>query len=66
MDLIRRQVPTGTYCGGHHPEQIEYCYVLVDREEVLSSQSSPRCFLAGCPDNVPALAKEERDVRPTP
>ena len=62
--LNRRQVPTGTYCGGNHPEQIEYRYTLVDGVEILSGQSDPRCFRAGCPDNVAALAREQRRDRP--
>ena len=60
MDLIRRPVPTGTYCGGNHPEQIEYRYTLVNGEEIPHGQSRPRCFRAGCPDNQTALAKEQR------
>jgi hypothetical protein len=60
----QRQVPTGTYCGGHHPELIEYRYTLVDGVEVPSGQSGPRCFRAGCPDNVTALARERRRDRP--
>jgi hypothetical protein len=60
MDLIRRRVPTGTYCGGNHPEQIEYRYALVNGEEIPHGQSGPRCFRAGCPDNETALAKEQR------
>ena len=63
MDLIRRRVPTGTYCGGHHPEQIEYRYALVNGEEILHGQSGPRCFRAGCPDNETALAKEQRGAK---
>jgi hypothetical protein len=55
MQLNRRQVPTGTYCGGNHPKQIEYRYALVNGEEISDGQSSPRCFRAGCPDNVAAL-----------
>jgi hypothetical protein len=39
MDLIRRRVPTGTCCGGNHPEQIEYRYVLVNGEEIPHGQS---------------------------
>jgi hypothetical protein len=60
MQLNRRQVPTGTYCGGNHPEQIEYRYALVDGAEVPSGESGPRCFKAGCPDDVVALAREQR------
>jgi hypothetical protein len=62
--LNQRQVPTGTYCGGHHPELIEYRYKLVDGVEVPSGQSGPRCFRVGCPDNVTALARERRHDRP--
>jgi hypothetical protein len=61
---LNRRLPTGTYCGGNHPEQIEYRYTLVDDAEVPSGQSSPRCFRAGCPDNHSALAKEQRGGRP--
>jgi hypothetical protein len=64
MELNQRQVPTGTYCGGNHPQQIEYRYALVNGAEILSGQSDPRCFRAGCPDNVAALAKERRRDRP--
>ena len=60
----QRQVPTGTYCGGNHAEQIEYSYALVNGAEVPSGQSGPRCFRAGCPDNVTALARERRRDRP--
>ena len=60
MQLNRRQVPTGTYCGGNHPEQIEYRYALVNGEEVADGQSGPRCFRAGCPDNDAAMAREQR------
>ncbi len=60
MQLNQRQVPTGTYCGGNHPQQIEYNYELVDGEEVPHGQSGPRCFRTGCPDNARALAKEQR------
>jgi hypothetical protein len=64
MQLTPRQVPTGTFCGGNHPEQIEYRYARVNGAEVPSGQSSPRCFRAGCPDNAAALAKEQqRGVR---
>jgi hypothetical protein len=64
MQLNQRQVPTGTYCGGNHPEQIEYRYALVNGEEIAHGQSGPRCFRAGCPDNVTAMAKEQqRGVR---
>jgi len=66
MQLNRRQVPTGTYCGGNHPKQIEYRYALVNGAEVPSSQSAPRCFRPGCPDNAVALAREQRGGRPTP
>jgi hypothetical protein len=66
MQLNRRQVPTGTYCGGNHPEQIEYRYTLVGGAEVPSGQSDPRCFRDGCPDNAAALAKEQRRDHPTP
>ncbi|BBZ44329.1 hypothetical protein [Mycobacterium parmense] len=66
MHLNRRQVPTGTYCGGNHPEQIEYRYMLVDGEEIPEGESSRRCFRAGCPDNDRAVAKEERLKRPAP
>jgi hypothetical protein len=66
MQLNRRQVPTGTFCGGNHPEQIEYRYALVNGAEVPSSQSDPRCFRPGCPDNAMALAREQRGRRPTP
>ena len=65
MRLNRRQVPTGTYCGGNHPEQIEYRYELVNEAEVPSGESGPRCFRAGCPDNEAALAKEQRRGRST-
>jgi hypothetical protein len=58
MQLNRRQVPTGTYCGGNHPEQIEYRYTLENDEEIPRGQSGPRCFRAGCPDNEAARAKE--------
>jgi hypothetical protein len=58
MQLNRRQVPTGTYCGGNHPEQIEYRYTLENDEEIPHGQSGPRCFRAGCPDNEAARAKE--------
>jgi hypothetical protein len=64
MQLNRRQVPTGTYCGGNHAEQIEYSYALVNGAEVPSGQSGPRCFRAGCPDNEAAKAKEQRGGRP--
>ena len=60
MQLNPRRVPTGTYCGGNHPEQIEYRYELVNDAEVPSSQSGPRCFRAGCPDNDAAMAREQR------
>ena len=60
MQVNRRQVPTGTYCGGNHPEQIEYRYALVDGAEVPSGESGPRCFKAGCPDDAVALAREQR------
>jgi hypothetical protein len=30
MELIRRRIPTGTYCSANHPEEIEYRYLLVD------------------------------------
>jgi hypothetical protein len=60
MKLNRRQVPTGTYCGGNHPEQVEYSYALVNGAEVASGQSSRRCFRAGCPDNYSAMVKEQR------
>ena len=63
---LNRRLPTGTFCGGNHPEQIEYHYVLVDGVEVPDGQSGPRCFLPGCPDNVSALAREQRRGRPTP
>ncbi|MGA8250573.1 MAG: hypothetical protein WB989_07885 [Mycobacterium sp.] len=66
MQLIQRQVPTGTFCGGNHPEQIEYLYSLVNGAEVPSSQSDSRCFRPGCPDNAVALAREQRGGRPTP
>jgi hypothetical protein len=62
MELIRRRVLTGTYCGGHHPEQIEYRCTLVDGVEIPHGQSGPRCFRAGCPDNEVALAKEQRAI----
>lgn len=62
MQLYQRQVPTGKYCGGNHPQQIEYHYALVDGQEVPHGQSSPRCFRAGCPDNASALAKEQREA----
>ena len=66
MRLNRRQVPTGTYCGGNHPEQIEYRYTLDNGEEIPHSQSGPRCFRAGCPDNDSALAREQRGGGPVP
>ncbi len=66
MQLNQRQVPTGTFCGGNHPEQIEDRYSLVNGAEVPSSQSAPRCFRPGCPDNAVALAREQRGGRPTP
>ena len=66
MQLNQRQVPTGTFCGGNHPEQTEYRYALVKGAEVPSGQSGPRCFQPGCPDNAMALAREQRDGRPTP
>ena len=59
MELIRRREPTGAYCGGNHPELIEYRYVLVDGVEVPHGQRGPRCLRAGCPDNDAALAKEQ-------
>jgi hypothetical protein len=60
MHLIRRQVPTGKYCGRNHPEQVEHRYSLVNGVEISSGQSGPRCFRAGCPDNDAAVAKEQR------
>jgi hypothetical protein len=66
MQLNRRQVPTGTYCGGNHPKQIEYRYALVNGEEIPDGQSDPRCFRAGCPDNIAAMAREQRGGCPTP
>jgi hypothetical protein len=66
MQLNRRQVPTGTFCGGNHPEQIEYRYALVDGVEVPDGQSGPRCFRAGCPDNNVVLAREQRGRPPMP
>jgi hypothetical protein len=66
MQLNRRQVPTGTYCGGNHPKQIEYRYALVNDEEIPHGQSDPRCFRAGCPDNETARAKEHGGGRSTP
>ena len=63
MQLNQRQVPTGTFCGGNHPEQIEYRYALVNGAEVPSGQSDPRCFRAGCPDDGVALAREQRRGR---
>jgi len=63
---LNRRQPTGTYCGGNHPEQIEYRYALVDGVEVPNGQSDPRCFRTGCPDNFTALAREQRGARPTP
>ena len=60
IQLNQRKVPTGTYCGGNHPQQIEYSYELVDGAEVPHGQSGPRCFRPGCPDNARALAKEQR------
>ena len=53
MELKQQRVPTGTFCGGNHPEQIEYRYALVNGEEIPHGQSRPRCFRA-------ALAKEQR------
>jgi len=42
MDMqLNRRLPTGTYCGGNHTEQIEYRYTLVDGAEVPSGQSGP-------------------------
>ena len=66
MQLSRRQVPTGTYCGGNHPEQIEYSYTLLDGAVVPHGQSGPRCFRAGCPENQVARAKEQRGGPSTP
>ena len=70
MQLKRRRVPTGTYCGGNHPLQIEYRYTLVNGEEIPHDQSGPRCFRAGCPDNAWVLDSEQRDApepdRPAP
>jgi hypothetical protein len=65
MQLIRRQVPTRTFCGGNHPEQIEYRYVLADGVEIPDGQSGPRCFRAGCPDNETALTREKSGGRPS-
>ena len=66
MQVNRRQVPTGTYRGGNHPEQIEYRYALVNGEEIPDGQSGPRCFRVGCPDNEAAIAREQRRGRPRP
>jgi hypothetical protein len=66
MELKQQRVPTGTFCGDNHPEQIEYRYVLVNGEQVPHGQSGPRCFRAGCPDNEAALAREQRGGRTTP
>ena len=65
MELIRRREPTGAYCGGNHPELVEHRYVIFDGEEFQSGQSDPRCFRDGCPDNVAALAREQRRARRT-
>jgi hypothetical protein len=65
MQLNLRRLPTGTYCGGNHPEQIEYRYTLVGGAVVPHDQSGPRCFRAGCPDNAAAEAKEQRVGRST-
>jgi hypothetical protein len=64
MQLNQRQVATGTYCGGNHPQQIEYSYALVDGDEVPHSQSDARCFRTGCPDNAAAMAREQCAGRP--
>ena len=66
MQLIRRQVPTGKYCGGNHPEQIEHRYTLLNGVEIPDGQSGSRCFRAGCPDNAAALAREQHGGQPTP
>ena len=66
MQLKPQRVSTGTFCGGNHPEQIEYRYTLVNGEEIPHDQSGPRCFRAGCPDNDSALAREQRGGRPMP
>jgi hypothetical protein len=67
MDMqLNRRLPTGTYCGGNHPQQVEFRYTLVDGAEVPSGQSGPRCFRPGCPDNVSVLAREQRGGHSTP
>jgi hypothetical protein len=60
MQLIRRPENTGSFCSADHPEQIEYCYVLVDGVEVPRGKRGPRCFVAGCPDNEAAKAQEQQ------
>jgi hypothetical protein len=45
MELKQQRVPTGTFCGGNHPEQIEYRYVLVNGEEV---PHGPLCSEVPC------------------
>ena len=66
MQLKPKRVSTGTFCGGNHPEQIEYRYELVEGVEIPSGQSGPRCFRAGCPDNDAAMAREQRAGRSKP
>ena len=67
MDMqLNKRLPTGTYCGGNHPQQVEFRYTLADGAEVLIGQSFPRCFRPGCPDNEVAKAKEQRGGRSTP
>ena len=66
VPLTSKQPESCPYCGGHHPELIEYRYLLVDGVEVPHGQSGPRCFRAGCPDDVAANAKEQRVGRSTP
>ena len=61
----RRQVPTGTYCGGNYPEQIEYRYALVNRAEVPSGpKRSALLQTRGCPDDAAAMAREQRRSKP--
>jgi hypothetical protein len=62
MQLKPRRVSTGTFCGGNHPEHIEYSSELVDGVEIPSGQSGPRCFRPGCPDDASVLAREQRQA----
>jgi hypothetical protein len=59
MDLIRRREPTGAFCDHGHPQQIEYHAVVIDGVEVPRGQIGPRCWIAGCPANEAAKAKEQ-------